>query len=228
MDKNQLIEAYFNAQNLEINVGALYMDLLLTAALAFLLSRIYTRFGTSLSNKRNFAANFIVLALTTMLIISIVKTSLALSLGLVGALSIVRFRAAIKEPEELTYLFLAIALGLGFGSSQRYVTIIGFIFICAFLVLRGVFSKARNEHNLYLNVSTQNSGKVSLDEIVNALRDHCTFVSLKRVDKNPDNIEALLFVRIENLKNLQNSIDSLEKLDKGVKLSFLEDRGVFN
>ena len=50
--------------------------------------------------------------MTTMLIISIVKSSLALSLGLVGALSIIRFRAAIKEPEELAYLFLAIGISI--------------------------------------------------------------------------------------------------------------------
>ena len=56
------------------------------------------------------------ITMTTMLIISIVKSSLALSLGLVGALSVIRFRAAIKEPEELTYLFLTIAIGLGFGA----------------------------------------------------------------------------------------------------------------
>ena len=51
-------------------------------------------------------------------VILIVKSSLALSLGLVGALSIVRFRTPIKEPEELIYLFLAIAIGLGFGAGQ--------------------------------------------------------------------------------------------------------------
>ena len=55
--------------------------------------------------------------LITFLVILIVKSSLALSLGLVGALSIVRFRTPIKEPEELIYLFLAIALGLGYGAS---------------------------------------------------------------------------------------------------------------
>ena len=54
-----------------------------------------------------------------MLIIFVVKSSLALSLGLVGALSIVRFRSAIKEPEELTFLFLNIALGIGFGANAR-------------------------------------------------------------------------------------------------------------
>ena len=58
----------------------------------------------------------------------IVKNSLALSLGLVGALSIVRFRAAIKEPEELIYLFLIIATGLGCGAGQIKITIVGVLF----------------------------------------------------------------------------------------------------
>ena len=67
--------------------------------------------------------------LTTVLVISIVKSSLALSLGLVGALSIVRFRTPIKEPEELAYLFLCIAAGLGLGANQTLPTIIAIILI---------------------------------------------------------------------------------------------------
>ena len=60
-----------------------------------------------------------VICLTTLLVISVVKSSLALSLGLVGALSIVRFRTPVKEPEELAYIFLAIALGLALGADQE-------------------------------------------------------------------------------------------------------------
>ena len=52
-----------------------------------------------------------ILSITTFLVISVVKSSLALSLGLVGALSVIRFRTPIKEPEELSYLFLAIGIG---------------------------------------------------------------------------------------------------------------------
>lgn len=78
------------------------------------------------------------MALTTMLIISIVKSSLALSLGLVGALSIVRFRAAIKDPEELAYIFLAIALGLGFGADLAYMTTVFFVLILVFILLQSV------------------------------------------------------------------------------------------
>jgi hypothetical protein len=84
---------------------------LLLILLTSLLSLIYFFTGNSLSNRSRLATIFPLMALTTMLIISVVKSSLALSLGLVGALSIVRFRAAIKDPEELAYIFLAISLG---------------------------------------------------------------------------------------------------------------------
>ena len=75
------------------------------------------------------------ISLTTMLIITIIKSSLALSLGLVGALSIIRFRTAIKEPEELMFLFISIALGLGFGANQTFITFIGYVLIIIAIVL---------------------------------------------------------------------------------------------
>lgn len=91
------------------NIPNFLFAFLVCAVLCYLLSRLYVRYGNALSNRKVFARNFIILGLTTMFIITVVKNSLALSLGLVGALSIVRFRSAIKEPEELTYLFLTIA-----------------------------------------------------------------------------------------------------------------------
>jgi ABC-type branched-subunit amino acid transport system permease subunit len=81
------------------------INLIIAALLAHFLKKIYIRYGKAVSNRARFASNFFLMVTTTMLIISIVKSSLALSLGLVGALSIVRFRTAIKEPEELAVLF---------------------------------------------------------------------------------------------------------------------------
>ena len=93
-------------EQIQINLISFIEALILSGFLSFLIQIVYLRFSTSLSNKFDFSKNFIILGLTTTLVITIVKSSLALSLGLVGALSIVRFRAAIKEPEELVYLFL--------------------------------------------------------------------------------------------------------------------------
>ena len=85
---------FFTTQSAQIPLNEFILNLVLTALLAFILGWVYMKFGSALSNRDIFARNFVLLAMTTMLIISIVKSSLALSLGLVGALSIVRFRAA--------------------------------------------------------------------------------------------------------------------------------------
>src|SRR3989338_8294640 len=83
-------------QPAQADLTYLIISLFLAAILAWILGRLYVRYGTSLSNRKRFASNFILLTVTTTLIISVIKSSLALSLGLIGALSIVRFRAAIK------------------------------------------------------------------------------------------------------------------------------------
>ena len=82
-----------------LSLTTLATNLLLCIVLSSALAWFYTRYGRSLSNRARFAQTLPGLALTTVVIISVIKSSLALSLGLVGALSIVRFRTAIKEPE---------------------------------------------------------------------------------------------------------------------------------
>ena len=108
-------------------------DLGWNLALGILLSAItawhYSRRAKKKVLRRDLGLVLPVIALTTLLVISVVKSSLALSLGLVGALSIVRFRTPIKEPEELVYLFLAIAIGLGLGANQRTIILIAFLII---------------------------------------------------------------------------------------------------
>lgn len=95
------------------------ITLLIAGGLAALYIRfLYRRFNGSASGTDSISRTFPLLLIITTVVISVVKSSLALSLGLVGALSIVRFRAAIKEPEELVYLFLCIAVGLALGAEK--------------------------------------------------------------------------------------------------------------
>ena len=124
------------------------------ALLALGLERVYIRYGHSLSNRTMFARHFYLLAMTTTLIITVVQSSLTLSLGLIGALSIVRFRAAIKEPEELVYIFLAVGMGLALGANQLIVTVVAFLTITAIIWLRHRLSsgEAENENNLFVSV----------------------------------------------------------------------------
>ena len=112
---------------------------------AYLIKKSYIFYGKSMNNKEYFGNIFILLSVTTCSVIIIVKYSLALSLGLVGALSIVRFRAAIKEPEELVYLFLIIAFGIAFGASQFAV---GFTLLFFSLLIIYLASKFSSESSL--------------------------------------------------------------------------------
>ena len=136
------------------------------ALFAFILAKLYVRYGTSISNRKKFSNNFILLTTTTTLIIMIVKSSLALSLGLVGALSIIRFRAAIKEPEELVFLFLAISIGLGLGAGQLMTTFVAFVIISLLIWARHLTHKNAENQNLYLTVTGRN---INLKDMKNGL-----------------------------------------------------------
>jgi uncharacterized membrane protein YhiD involved in acid resistance len=191
-----------------------------------MLSRLYEKFGRALSNRTNFARNFVLLTMTTMLIITVVKSSLALSLGLVGALSIVRFRAAIKEPEELSFLFFAIAIGLGLGADQRAITLVGFAFIAAIISARNLSHKPDQDHNLYVTVNSHNPKKAELCDIVNVLKSHCSSTNLKRIDESNQVLEATFLVEYDSFAQLNASKAELQKLGDSVKITFLDKNGV--
>jgi uncharacterized membrane protein YhiD involved in acid resistance len=228
MQKLQTFQDFLATQNVQVSIWGFMINLILAALLAYILSKVYTKYGTSLSNRKMFAQNFILLATTTMLIISIVKSSLALSLGLVGALSIVRFRAAIKEPEELAYLFLTIALGLGFGAGQTVITIAAFIFIIGIIWMKSVSHRKEENQNLHLTIYSHSPEKLELDSIVEILNRHCSSVNLKRFDETKETSEIYFMVEFNSLDNLKNSKAELQKLSDSVKITFLDNKGILS
>lgn len=196
---------------------------IICSLLAFILSKIYMSFGNSLSNRKAFSKNFILLAITTMFIITVVKSSLALSLGLVGALSIVRFRSAIKEPEELIYLFLTIAIGLGCGSGLTILTIIAFI---GFIIIIWLTNKSRQKdesQNLYLTISSSVPESVSLQNIVEVLKKYCTDIKLKRTDETPTAIESSFFVQFEDFQKFENAKNEIKKMHPSIAITFMDN-----
>lgn len=226
MGKSQSFQEFFTTQSVHVPVMGFVVNLLLAATLSFILGLIYTRFGSTLSNRAMFARNFMLITMTTMLIISIVKSSLALSLGLIGALSIVRFRAAIKEPEELAYLFLAIAIGLGLGADQRVITVVAFALIGGIICLKRFYQQNDQPQNLYLTVSSHNPHKTELEEIVNALKEKCSEVSLRRFDDTKETLEASFLIGFKDSQQLLDSKVSLRKLNDSLKITFLDSKGI--
>lgn len=226
MNKIETFTEFLTTQSPTVPLLTFVLNLILAAILGYVLNRIYIKYGDSLSNRRMFANNFILLTTTTMIIITIVKSSLALSLGLVGALSIVRFRAAIKEPEELSYLFLTIAVGLGLGADQTSITLVGFAVVVAIIIIRKFFHRKDENQNLLLTISSNNPEKLSLEAIVQVLQKYCSSVALKRVDEMKEMIEAAFMVEFEKFENFNNSKKELQELNESVKITFLDNKGI--
>jgi len=226
MNRGETFEAFFTNPSIDISLGAFVVNLALAALLAWLLSLAYVRWGRALSNRRAFGANFLLITTTTTLIISIVKSSLALSLGLVGALSIVRFRAAIKDPEELAFLFLAIAIGLGLGADQRVVTLLAFAGIVPLVAARSLWWDREAHPCLHLTVSSPERAVLGIDAMVRILREHCSEVSLQRFDEEGEAVEAAFSVEYEAFESLEASVEALREVHAGVRVSFLDARGV--
>lgn len=226
MNKIQTFQEFLTTQSVQVPIWGFMLNIALAAVLGYILSRIYIKYGTTLSNRRSFAGNLVLLTITTMLIISIVKSSLALSLGLVGALSIVRFRAAIKEPEELSYLFLSIAIGLGFGADQMLITLSAFVFIIGVIIIKSISKKREDYQNLHLTITTHNPKKIELGKIIEILKKNCLSVNLKRFDETKEMLETSFLVEFENIEQLNKSKAELQEHNDSVRITFLDNKSM--
>lgn len=227
MNKTDTFEQFLATQSVQVPVLSFIINLFLAGMLAWLLSLIYTRYGNAISNRALFSRNLVLLTMTTMVVITIVKSSLALSLGLVGALSIVRFRAAIKEPEELVYLFLAISIGLGMGADQLVITITSFIMISAVIILRNMHHvKYKENTNLVITISSSNPELVSLNKITKVLNNCCEAVDLKRYDQQGNLIEAAYHTTVHDVIKLEEINEQLKLLDEEIRITFLDQSGI--
>jgi hypothetical protein len=213
MDKSNL--DFFLNQNVQIELSNFVLSLFCAAFLSFIVHIFYIRFSTTLSNRIEFSKNFVVLGVATCIVIMIVKSSLALSLGLVGALSIVRFRAAIKEPEELVYLFLIIAVGLGCGANQLVITVIGIFFALLTILIYSKYLKGSNSNfNDIVNMSVVIDEDISdiqinklIDELINKSIE-LKFISMSRTEYNTSiNVE----LRTNNFNDLTQISGEIKK-----------------
>lgn len=210
--------------NNDIGISSFLLNLFLTLFLTKILSLIFNRYGKSISNRILFSNNFPLIGMTTMLIITIVKSSLALSLGLVGALSVVRFRTAIKEPEELSYLFFTIAIGLGFGANQTIITVIGFVLIAIFIYLSNLRKIKKVSTNfMSLLVSVNESNNYDVDKITNIIYENVSKLELKRLSSDSGELEILFKIEVDNYKNIINLKNNLKTNFQEININFLSN-----
>ena len=213
---------FFLNEQIQINLITFVEGLILAGFLSFIIQITYLKFSTSLSNKFDFSKNFIILGITTALVITIVKSSLALSLGLVGALSIVRFRAAIKEPEELIYLFLVIATGLGCGAGQLKITLIGILFAILIVIIFSVYWKKKKiVDEEILNSSIIFNKRISdkeIDGLINKINPMCLQIKFISLSSTENQTTLNLDLKPKNFKNVGEITEAVKKFDGKAKI----------
>ena len=219
------LENFFLNSNIEIDFLNFFYAMLLSFVLSFLVKLTYVKVGKSLNDKSYFSDTFIPLALITTLVITVIKFSLALSLGLGGALSIVRFRAAIKEPEELVYLFFVISIGLSNGANQFLLSIFATLVILSFLFGRYLFENKFRKNVQYsldsniLNINILNNNEKKIDDIIKIIKERVDYLKLKSANIEENTSSYIFWYNLDD-KNINLFLNDIKSLtDNNVNIS---------
>lgn len=134
--KEILYNSLLNSTN-GLTIQNVMINFIAAAVLAVLIYISYKSSHSGAVYSERFNVSLIMLTLVTTLVMNVIGNNIALSLGMVGALSIVRFRTAIKDPRDTAYIFWAIAVGICCGVSDYLIAGIGSVIIFVFLILFG-------------------------------------------------------------------------------------------
>lgn len=189
-------EDLFKSSFLENIASFSALDMVIAMGLAFILGLfifyVYKKTYTGVMYSSGFGVVLLVMTLITTLIILAVTSNIILSLGMVGALSIVRFRAAIKEPLDIAFLFWAISAGIVLGAGLLPLAILGSLFIGIVLVL---FVNRKSVDSPYILI-VSSEGEAQEDEIFRHLKKSAKKYNVKSKTITDAGMEFALEVRL--------------------------------
>ena len=220
----QLESSVSTEQNISVLILCAY--LVLAGCLALYVRVLYQKCSASPSDAESISRIFPLLAVVTAGVIAVVKSSLAISLGLVGALSIVRFRAAIKEPEELVYLFLCIAIGLALGAEQPLLAI-GVVAVATLFIVAMSFTGRRlQRHRLLLTITGDSSphfadGSDGEPEVFSAIEALAGKYTLQRFDIENGRAQVRIVLGESNSRKTAELVTKLRARLPGCDMSYV-------
>lgn len=202
-----------------------YLDMAIALLLAFVVGlfimQVYKKTFKGVMYSESFAISLLALCLITTLIILAVISNIVLSLGMVGALSIVRFRSAIKEPIDIAYLFWSISSGIVIGAGLIPLAIIASIFIGIVMILFVNKKTANNPYILVINCSDDDSENNALNLLSKSVEKY----NVKSKTVSPVNgVEITVEVGLKkNTTKFVNAISKLEGISNVVLVSYNGD-----
>jgi hypothetical protein len=190
----------FKSSFLESVTGFSLLEVLLAMLFAVIVGLfifwVYKKTFTGILYSSGFALTLIGLTLVTTLVIIAVTSNVVLSLGMVGALSIVRFRTAIKEPMEIVFLFWSIAVGIVIGAGMIPLAVLGSVIIGIILLIFANRKNVENAYILVLNCENEEAENTAAELLKNTVKKY----RIKSKTVNADGIELTTELKIKDDK----------------------------
>lgn len=199
----------------------MFIAMILSFAVGLFIMQVYKKTFKGVMYSSTFAMSLLALTLITTLIILGVTSNVVLSLGMVGALSIVRFRSAIKEPMDIAFLFWSISEGIVLGAGLIPLAILGAVFIGIVMVL---FANKKTTDNPYiLVVNCKND--ISENSVLNILSKNVNKYCVKSKTISPSNgIEMTIEVKLKNITtSFVNEVSKIEGVSNAILVSYNGD-----
>jgi len=197
-----------------IDLIEFFLSLVLLFILVYSVKVLYERKSKALGGKREFSSLFFIFSVSIFLIFSIIKSSLVLSLGLVGALSVVRFRNAIKDTEQVMYLLLLIAISISISANQYLILIITLLFFFIYIFSRDLF-RGKLDNLYFINIVFNDQSVIN--EILDYLKGKK--FQINNINHQAGKYYLTISVVASNDQELQGFLTYFEKRSSEIRIS---------
>lgn len=194
------------------------LNIVLAAVLGFFIFLSYAISHRGTIYSRKFNASLVILAVLTGTVMTVIGNNIALSLGMVGALSIVRFRSAIKDPLDIGFLFWGIAAGITAGAGLYFVALMGTAIIAVIYIVLTLTKKQKK--NYLLIVRYGESSESNIDALLGGMK-----YKLKNKTQTADEIELTIEVKVKN--NDTSALSRFKAVDGVTGVTLLEYSGEY-
>ena len=196
MTFNDIFKSSFLESVTGFSLSEVLLAMLFAVIVGLFIFWVYKKTFTGILYSSGFALTLIGLTLVTTLVIISVTSNVVLSLGMVGALSIVRFRTAIKEPMEIVFLFWSIAVGIVIGAGMIPLAGLGSVIIGIILLIFANRKNVENAYILVLNCENEEAENTAADLLKNTVKKY----RIKSKTVNADGIELTTELKIKDDK----------------------------
>ena len=220
MSFNDIFKSSFLNNVTAISILDMALALVLAFGVGLFIFLIYKKTYAGVMYSSSFGITLVALTMITTLVILAVTSNVVLSLGMVGALSIVRFRTAIKEPMDIAFLFWAIADGIVLAAGLIPLAVFGSLFIGLIIL---VFANRKDMSNPFI-VVLDCDGQKSEEAAMNFLHQHTRRCSIKSKSARKGSVELNLEVRLRDTDtDFINQLTELEGVNSAVLVSYNGD-----